>query len=410
MPTDPQPVDAGELEAFERAIRRAFHEDGHPEDVAHFLRTLEPERTLAVRDGGEIVGGAAVVSRALTVPGGAAVPVAAVTAVGVTPGHTRRGHLGRLMRRQLDDVRAAGDEPIAALWASEGAIYGRFGYGLATRAITYELRLPDARLRADAPVPVDGPRVLAPAGAREAMAGVYDAVRRQRPGMLDRTAPWWEHRLHDPEHLRKGFSPLRAAVQPGPDAEPAGYALYAAKTSWDDSGPAGQVALRELVATTPEARAGLWDHLLHLALMRTLRWRLAGDGDPLPHLLASTDPLTSRAGHGLFVRLVDVDRALAARAYAAPLSVVLDVDDAFCPWNAGRHCLTSDGATARCEPTGDEPDLALAAEALGAAYLGGTSLESLAGAGRVCELRPGALREAALAFRGATEPWCPEIF
>ena len=408
--TEPEPVDADELEAFERAVHLAFHEEARPEEIANSLRTLEAERTLAIRDSGEIVAGTAVLTRAITVPGGAAVPVAAVTAVGVVPGQTRRGHLGRLMRRQLDDVREAGREPIAALWASEGGIYGRYGYGLSTRAVGFELSTAGAELRRDAPLPAERPRVLAAAEAVERLEPVFEAVRAQVPGMMSRGDAWWEHRLFDPEHRREGRSPLRAAVQAGPDGEPAGYALFAAKTDWDEHGPAGEARVRELMATTPEVRAGLWAFLLSLDLIRTVRWRLAGDHDPLPHLLASSDPLVQTIGHGLFVRLVDVDRALVARRYSAPLSVVLEVDDAFCPWNTGRHRLTSDGDTVRCEPTDEPADVALGAEALGAAYLGGTRLETLAGAGRVRELRPGALREADLAFRGATEPWCPEIF
>ena len=135
-----------ELPLFEAAAHSAFHEEGHPADLEIDGRLLEPDRTLAIFDAGDVVATAAALSRELTVPGGA-VPVAAVTGVGVVAGHTRRGHLRALMRRQLDDVRERG-EPVAALWASEGGIYGRFGYGPATRACRYELHLWRAKLRA----------------------------------------------------------------------------------------------------------------------------------------------------------------------------------------------------------------------------------------------------------------------
>ena len=270
----------------------------------------------------------------------------------------------------------------------------------------YELQLDRVALRPDVALPGGPPQVTAPADALERMRPVFDRVRAGRPGMLDRRGAWWDRRIRDPEHRRDGAGPLRAAIQPGPDGEPAGYALFAAKTSWDDGGPAGSVTLRELVAETPEAHAGLWRLLLGLDLVRTLQWRLAPDHDPLTHLLASNDAVNRRAGDGLFVRLVDVDAALAARSYAVPVDLVLEVDDPFCPWNTGRHRLHDGG----CEPTGAPADLALGAEALGAIYLGGTPVGALAAAGRVRELRPGALDEAAAAFRGAVEPWCPEIF
>ena len=395
---------AADQDAFEAACHLAFHEVAHPDTIAMDQRVTEPERTVGVREGGEIVATGAILSRELSIPGGT-LPVAGVSAIGVVPGHTRRGHLTRIMRMLLDDARAAG-EPVAALWASEGAIYGRYGFGLATRAMRYELQLDRVALRRDVVVPEAPPQVGAPAEALERIRPLFDRVRTGWPGMLDRPGAWWDRRIFDPEHRRDGASPLRAAVQPGPDGEAAGYTLFAPKMTWSDRGPAGSVVVKEVVAETPEAHAGLWRFLLGLDLVRTLQWRLAPEHDALAHLLESYDAVDRRAGDGLFVRLLDVDAALAARSYAIPVDLVLEVDDPFCPWNSGRHRLRED----RCEPTDAPADLALGAEALGAAYLGGTPLTALAAAGRVRELRTGALAEAATAFRGTVEPWCPEIF
>ena len=395
---------AADQDEFEAACHLAFHDVAHPADIAMDQRVTPPERTVGVREDGAIVATGCVLPRELTVPGGA-VQAAGVSAIGVIPGHTRRGHLAKMMRLLLDDAHAAG-EPVAMLWASEGAIYGRFGFGIATRAVRYDVQLDRVTLRRDVALPDAPPSVRTAADALEPMRAVHDRVRVARPGMLDRPGAWWERRTYDPEHRRDGAGPLRAAVQPGPDGEPAGYALYAGKSSWDDHGPAGSVAVRELVAETPEARAGLWRFLLGLDLMRTLQWRLAPDHDPLTHLLAGNDAVNRRAGDGLFVRLLDVGAALSARTYAADVDLVLEVDDPFCPWNSGRHRLR-DG---RCERTDEPADLALGAEALGSIYLGGTPLTALAGAGRARELRPGALQEATMAFRGTVEPWCPEIF
>jgi predicted acetyltransferase len=406
MRDGPQPerLTAADQDAFEAACHLAFHEVARADVIAMDQRVTDPERTFAVRDGGEIVATGANLTRELTVPGGV-VRMAGVSAIGVVPGHTRRGHLTAMMRRLLEDGREAG-EPVAALWASEGAIYGRYGFGLATRAMRYELQLDRVALRRDAPLP--GPRVqtLEPAAAVERMRALHDRVRLARPGMLDRAGAWWDRRIFDPEHRRDGAGPLRAALQPGDDGEPAGYALFAPKTTWDDHGPAGSVTVRELVAETPEARAGLWRFLLGLDLVRTLQWRLAPDEDPLVHLAAGNDAIDRRVGDGLFVRLLDVEAALSARTYAVAPDLVLEVEDPFWPECGGRYRLR-DGACAR---TDDAADLALGAEALGAIYLGGTPLTALADAGRVRELRPGALIEAETAFRGAVPPWCPEIF
>ena len=260
-------------------------------------------------------------------------------------------------------------------------------------------------LRRDAPLPEAPVEVLETTAALERIRALHERVRAGRPGMLDRPGAWWDRRIHDPEHRRDGAGPLRAVIQPGADGDE-GYALFAAKADWDDHGPSGSVTVRELVAETPEAAAGLWRFLLGIDLVRTLRWRLAPDHDALTHLLAGNDAIDRRAGDGLFVRLLDVEAALSARSYAVDHDLVLELDDAFAPDCAGRYRLRE----GRCERTDAEPDLALGAEALGAVYLGGTPLTALAAAGRVRELRPGALAEATLVFRGAVEPWCPEIF
>jgi predicted acetyltransferase len=392
-----RPATRAEMDDFGRAVMSAFHGELTDEDRRHYERIDEPERSLAWFDDGRIVAATGIYSRQLTAPGGV-VPCAAVTAVGVVPTHRRRGLLTQMMRRQLEDIRGSGD-PVAVLWASEGGIYGRFGYGIAARVGRLTARRPVARLAT--PPPPGDPLRAGPAGEHvEHMRAVYERVRGERPGMLDRPGPWWDVRLHDPESQRHGAQPLRAVVVPD------GYALYAVRSDRDEDGPAGEVAIRELVAATPAARALLWAFLLDQDLTRTITWRLAPADEPLWLML--TDPYAVRVllESALWLRLVDVPAALAARTYAGVPDVVLELSDAFCPWNAGRWRLA--GGT--CERTEAQADLALDAVDLGAAYLGGTTLSELAAAGRVAELRPGALARASAAFRGDVAPWCPEVF
>ena len=392
-----RPATRDEMDDFGRAVMSAFHRELTDEDRRHYERIDEPERSLAWFDDGRIVAATGIYSRQVTVPGGV-VPCAAVTAVGVVPTHRRRGLLTEMMRRQLEDVRAAG-EPVAALWASEGGIYGRFGYGIAARIGRLTARRPVARLAA--PPPPGDPLRAGPAGDHvEAMRAVYERVRRERPGMLDRPGPWWDHRLYDPESQRHGAQPLRAVLVPD------GYAIYAVRADRDEDGPSGEVAIRELVAATPAARALLWAFLLDQDLTRTISWALAPPDEPLWLMLTDPDAVRVGLASALWARLVDVAAALGARTYASDPDVVLEVADAFCPWNTGRYRLAGGG----CERTEAEPDLALDASALGAAYLGGTTLRELAAAGRVAELRPGALARASDAFRSDVAPWCPEVF
>ena len=392
-----RPATLEEFDGFDRAVMAAFHREVTEEERRAFRRTDEPERSLAWFDDGRIVAGTSIYSRHVTIPG-AVVPCAAVTAVGVVPTHRRRGLLTAMMRRQLEEIHARG-EPVAALWASEGAIYGRYGYGVAARVGGLTARRPMARLAT--PPPVGDPLRAGPAADHvEHMRALYERIRGERPGMLDRPGPWWDVRLHDPESRRKGAQPLQALVVPD------GYALYAARADRDEQGPAGEVTIRELVAATPVARALLWEFLLDQDLTRTIAWPLAPPDEPLWLMVSDPDAVRIALGSSLWVRLVDLPGALSARSYAADPDVVLDVSDAFCPWNAGRYRL----AGGLCERTAAEPDLALDATALAAAYLGGTLLTELVAAGRVAELRPGALARASAALRGDVAPWCPEIF
>ena len=404
-----RPATADETTDFIRTSEAAFHEDLTDDDAEMWSKLFEPERSLAAFDGPDIVATTAIFTRELTIPG-AVVSAAGVTAVGVLPTHRRRGLLTQLMRRQLDDVRAAG-EPIAVLWASENAIYGRYGYGLAAQHASITLRTTGVLAHPDLPAPSGRIVVTAPTDAVSRIAPLYDRVRRERIGHLDRAGAWWERRVRDSERYRDGRNAMRAAIHETPGGEVDGYALYAVKSGWQD-GPNGSVFVRELVADGPAATVAMWSYVLALDLTRTLEYWPAPPDIPFVDLLRGPNRPRIEIGQNLWIRLVDVPAALAARTYGAAVDVVVDVADAFCPWNAGRYRLTAEspGAAATCVPTDAPADLALSATDLGAAYLGGTSLAALAGIGRVQELRPGVLEPVANAFLAARAPWCPEIF
>jgi predicted acetyltransferase len=334
-----------------------------------------------------------------------------VTLVSVAPTHTRRGLLTRMMRRQLTELHERGGEPVAALWASESTIYGRFGYGLATRHGRLRCRTHDVRLRTAAD-PRDRRIRLAPAAdetVRGEVAAVHERARRDRVGFVERPGPWTAFALHDPPAERGGATALQVAVHDG-EAGVDGYAVYATKREWGVTGPAGEVHVREMVAETPGAYAALWGFLLSVDLTTSLSWGITSPDEPLRHLVETSDHVETSLGDNLWVRVVDLPRALGARRYATDVGLVLEVSDPFCPWNAGRWRVDAgpDGATAART---DEPaDLALGATELGAVYLGGTAWATLAAAGRVTELRPGALAEADVAFGVRPAPYCPEVF
>lgn len=415
MTWEPQVLQAGEWDAWYERLVAAFGGVEAAEERALSRELTEPGRSLAVWDESEVVGSAGAFSFRMAVPGGALVPSAGVTMVHVTATHRRRGVLRSLMRRQLDGIHEAGGEPLAVLTASEPAIYGRFGYGLATRQMNADIDTSRTRFDvtgADAQ-PGGGVRLRLvddAQDARDLCEAVYARQVRERPGALERRPGWDRWLLLDPEQDRKGASPLRCVLAER-NGTPVGYARYAARIDSDERDvPQGEVLLRDMVALDPAAYGALWRFLTEIDLTTVLRVRNRPVDDPWLHLVDDVRKCGLRWRDGLFVRPVEVGAALEARTYATPLDVVLDVRDGFCPWNTGRWRLSGDSKGAVCERTNDPADLTLSVRELGAAYLGGESLTSLALAGRVREEREGALTEASAAFMNDLAPWLPHGF
>jgi predicted acetyltransferase len=380
-----------------------------PEDERDIgASVFEPDRSLVAEDGGRIVGHAAAYTRDLTVPG-AIVPAAHVTLVGVAPTHRRRGLLSRMMRRQLDEVAAAGREPIAVLWASETKIYPRYGYGLAAQRLRADIMTREVSLPAPPPDAAGTLRVVDPADAVADFAKVYEQVRADRTGWSDRDDRWWRFVLSDLPSQRDGGTALLGVVHDTPHG-PTGYALWRSESRWDAHGPDGTVRVREVVAADPVAYAALWRFLLSVDLTRSATAGFLALDEPLQHLVDEPRRLGTAVQDALWVRIVDLPAALAARRYVTDVDVVLEVTDPQLPRNTGRWRLTGGPDGASCVRTSDDADLACTALELGAAYLGATTLSALAAAGRVGELTPGSLRRASAAFGWHRMPNPTEVF
>ncbi len=403
-----RPISPDEFDAFARANAAGFSNDfwlAHLDGVPSYF---ECDRSLGVLDGEEFVGTTSIFSFDTTVPGGGALPTAGVTWVSVKPTHRRRGILGRMMRRQLADVRERGD-PIATLWASESVIYGRFGYGLA--ADTLDLEIERTRTAFAHHPPSSGRlRLVDRDQALAAWPAVYDAVRAAHPGVHSRSENWWKDKTL-PEKDRQGGGGFsgRFFVQYEEDGKPLGYARYRVRHGGENGLANGTLAVQELMAASDGAYAALWRYLFGVDLVGTIAARLRRSDEPLRYMLADPRRLLRRPADSLWLRIVDPVLSLERRRYAAEGRLVLDVKDAFCPWVEGRYELEGGPDGARCRATGAEPDLTLSAADLGAAYLGGTRFAALRRAGRV-DGDGSAVQRADAMFAWDPLPWCPEVF
>jgi predicted acetyltransferase len=256
-------------------------------------------------------------------------------------------------------------------------------------------------------------RLVAPADARLELAKVYDLVLQSRPGFFARNPAWWDRRLRDPEERRNGAGPLRCVLAED-DHGARGYALYSGVQRWGDITflPDSTLSVRELVAADPAASATLWNDLLSRDLVTSYHAGLRPVDDPLLFQLADPRRVRPTLSDGLWARIVNVPAALTGRRYSCPVDAVIEVRDSYVAGNAGRWRLraAADGSAVSCERTTEPADLSLDIAELGGAYLGGTRLAALAGAGLVTEHRPGAVRELSAAMSWDPAPWCPLIF
>ncbi|MCE7007496.1 GNAT family N-acetyltransferase [Kibdelosporangium philippinense] len=384
-------------------IRAAFLEEIADKDDEWYRTEWEPDRLHLVHDGDELIGTAAVLTLDMTFPGAGPRPFAAVTTVAVKPGHRRRGVMTKLMHAQLHGLHEQSREPVAALWASEGGIYSRFGYGLASHYLRAHTPK-GAAFRPGVDVGKDRVRVVSRDEAMPFVTELYDRVAPQRTGWLSRNERGWTHYLWDTPTFRDGASQLIFAIHPD------GYVIFRTKRKWGDRGPISDLNVLELAASTPVGTAAIWRFLLDFDLVAEVEAPIPQD-DPLVHLLKDPYQVVRKQKDSLWVRIVDVDRALVQRRYSAPLDTVFEVTDELCPWNQGRWRLVVDSAgAATVERTDADADLLVDTADLGSVFLGGVQLSTLAAVGRVRELRPGTLIPAARAFLGDQQPYCPEVF
>lgn len=366
----------------------------------------ERGRTLLASVDGVTVGTATAYSFELTVPG-AVVPAAGVSEVAVAPTHRRRGVLSALMRRQLADV-AAGREPIAALWASESSIYGRFGYGAASDAGHLSIRHDRSAFRPDVRTGGDL-RFVYGDEVEAAVAPVYEQAAAGVPGFFARDTRWWAAVLCDTPPHRGSDSPLACVVHSGPGGDD-GYVLFRRRHADDTNLVDGTVTVAELVGVDTFATASLWRFCFDLDLMVRTKAPFRMAADPLRLLLAQPRWLEALTNDGLYVRLVDIGAALEARSYVIEDDLVVSVADGVLEANSGKWLLEARVSGARCTRTDRSADLEVDVSDLGASYLGRPVLAALAGVGRVRELAPRAASRADAVFSWPVVPWCPVEF
>ena len=390
-------ITADEFEFWARAESRA-HSNRLADDPGELLPHFDLARSIAVFHNGSIVGGAHSHLLEMSIPG-AVSTVAGVSNVAVQPTHRRQGIMSRMMRHQIDGIHERG-EPLAALFATESAIYGRFGYGVGSVHEQWSLeRAHNAYARR-----FDGPGRIVFIDPKDIGKALPDVMRRStegRPGVFQRAPHHWERDAQLPEHRQGGPGGLFYAAYLEND-QIDGYVTYRTRRP--------VLTVNELMATTPAANAALWRFCFDMDLIERTEAVKRPLDDPMPWLLADPRRLQRFTRDGLWLRIVDALAALELRQYLASDRLILQVRDDFCSWNSASFELDVSPEGARCRAVASPPDLTVLVAALASAYLGAASFTTLAGAGLAEEHSPGVLLRADRMFATQLRPWTPYNF
>ncbi|WP_326814618.1 GNAT family N-acetyltransferase [Streptomyces sp. NBC_01762] len=417
MSLEVHPVTASEFPGWLRAVNTGFLRPPTVTEgeVASRLPHMDLARTQGVFDAGRCVATFRSFAQELTMVGGATVPSDAVTNVTVSPTHRRRGLLSRMMATDLAAAKDRGDV-VATLIAAEYPIYGRYGFGPAAWTTEWEIDVPRAGLdpRWSGPSAADGGgRIDLVDGAEVRKLGpaLHDRLRARQHGAVSRNARWWD--LNTGENLPPNDSWTEPfyAVYRNADGDADGLLSYRADDKWGDTKqPLNRASVRSLIAETPAAERALWHFVCSIDWITTVRSGRRAPDDLLPLLLP--DPRAARIvtqADWMWVRVLDVVRALESRTYAVPASLTLDIHDP-AGLAGGRFRLDASPDGASCAPTTRSADLALDVRELGTLCLGDESALRLAALGRVEELAPGAAAVADGVFRAGRRAWCPDVF
>lgn len=391
-------VEEQEWLAYGRAMATVFHEPFDDDKFRLLRAAVDLDRFVAVdAPDGALVGTAGALALPMAMAGAPFVDCAAVTAVTVRPDHRRRGLLTAMMQRLLEDARAAG-EPVAALFASEGRIYGRYGFGpAAPRQVLRVARSALATVDGDA----SAVRVVDATEAKRHLPAIEAVHARLRCGTLQRTPAFVDLWLDRDQDADEGYAARWHAVVPE-----RGHVVFRVRDGdWADRRPGATLKVEELLATDVEARASLWAFLGSMDLVTTVVAPGRPIDDPLPHLVAAESDVDTTPDLALWVRLVDLPAALTARPYHVTDRVVFEVDDPQLPHNTGRWLLDVAPGAATCEPTDRPPDVTLPTGHLATLFLGGVAATRLADAGRLRGTGPEIVRRLDRLFAAPRAPW-----
>jgi predicted acetyltransferase len=408
----PVDLDSPQLHAWMVSVSRGL-KDSHrvPIERVEMRRPAyraEGHRLTAALDGDQVVGTFRSWDLDLTVPGGGTLRGDAISSVSVQPTHRRRGILTRMMTADLAAAAERG-VPVAVLIASEAGIYGRYGFGVATEAVTWTLDLPATHLRPDTPDDPGNCRIVEATDLKQIGPQVYLAAR--TPGAIDRSDFWWDLTLGITPYPGEEAKHHVGVVHHDGDGAADGYLVYRVEENRQDRTVQSVVHVADLVTASTWAYRALWRYLAELDLVTTVRAEDRPVDELLPWLL--TDHRAARQSARCdfeWTRVLDPVATLSGRRYQAPGECVIEVSDPH-GWAAGRFLLEVEpDGTGRCTRTARPAEIGLTVQALSGLWLGGGDLGGALLSGQAVEHRTGSGVRLATLLHTSPAPWTSTWF
>ena len=374
----------------------------HGNRLNHDPEVLRPhfdlDRSIAVFDQGQIVGGSHSHSLVISTPGSSAI-VAGVSNVAVQPTHRRQGVMTQMMQHQIRDIHER-EEPLAALFASESLIYGRFGYGVGS--LYEQWSIPREHNSYAQPFRDNGNIAFVhPSNIPTVRPDISKRSTANRAGVVQKSMHHWQQEAQAPEHLEGGQGGLFYACYQT-DERTEGYVIYRIRDR--------VLYVNELMATSKVAYKCLWRFCFDTDLVTRTEANKRPVDDALPWMLADPRRLQRNIRDGLWLRIIDVHSALEQRCYSKNDALVLEIKDELCPWNQASFRLEGSTEGATCYQSSESPDLTLPISALASPLLGAVTFSTLAQAGLIQEGKSGALKRADAMFEVEQQPWTPNNF
>lgn len=306
--------------------------------------------------------------------------VSGVTCVGTLPIYRRQGHLRKIMSQHFQHLHEAGDRSIAILFASMAAIYQRFGYGIVSHQIGYNVEPRYIQFS----FPDENTGTLRELSGSEQdfqiMVELYRKFRSDKTGYIRRGKLTWTHGVL--AQVPVGHQRLIKSVYENAGI-PGGYVIYVTLPQ-PGSPSTNRLFIRDLIWLNIEAYRTIWAHFANMDLFNNIMWMRAPSDDPLPHLLLEPKRLQATVRDGLLARIIDVDKASTSRKYQEESELVFEVArDELCPWNQGCWKLETSPQGSTIQRTNESPQLILPTSTLGMLLFGHVSATQAARMGRL---------------------------